>query len=259
MNIKALSILFILLVALLGILYFVPSKTEAPSTVVSSAVVIPEAGQVVQDFGAHLRNVSLLAPATDDKAAMDENYGPYVAPELLAQWEADPSKALGRETSSPYPARIQIGQQGAQDDEYVVYGTVVEMAQGSGGEEVVGTYPVEFALKQYDGRWMIYSAVKGDYSQIPAQTTIVGTYECLPHRDTSGPQTMECAFGIKGTDGAHYALDTGLLDSNVWMSAPTDTQLEVEGVLVPADQLSSNQWQKYDITGIMRATHITRR
>ncbi len=36
--------------------------------------------------------------------------------------------------------------------------------------------------------------------------TVTGTYECLPKRDTSGPQTMECAFGIKQDDGVHYAL-----------------------------------------------------
>jgi hypothetical protein len=253
----------IALVIVLGGIYAFTMRSggasEPQSAATSSPVVIPEAGQVVQDFGAHLRNVSLLAPAAALKAAMDENYGPYIAPELLAQWEADPSKALGRETSSPYPARIQIGQQGAQDDVYVVYGTVVDVAQGQGGEEIVGTYPVEFALKQIDGRWMIYSAVKGDYSQIPARTTITGTYECLPHRDTTGPQTMECAFGIRDANGKHYALNTQLMASSDWMSMPTGTAIIVEGVLVPVEQLNSDQWQRYDIVGIISATSIIRR
>jgi hypothetical protein len=261
MKTSALVGVVIVLIVALGAVYAftMPSASEPQSMSTSSPIVIPEAGQVVEDFGAHLRNVSLLAPAADLKAAMDENYGPYVAPELLAQWEADPSNALGRETSSPYPARIQIGQQGAQDDVYVVYGTVIDVAQGGGGEEIVGTYPVEFALKQINGRWMIYSAVKGDYSQIPARTTVVGTFECLPHRNTSGPQTDECAFGLKDADGKYYALNTQLMASTDWMNMPTGAEVSVEGVLVPVEQLSSDQWQKYDIVGIISATSITRR
>lgn len=256
-----LGILAVLIVALIGIYAFMMNSggmSEPQSMSTSSPVMIPEAAQVVKDFGAEMRHVSLLAPAADLKAEMDRRYGPYVAPELLAQWEANPSQALGRETSSPYPARIEIGQQGAQDDVYVAQGTVIEMAQTSGGEDIVGTYPVEFALKEIDGRWMIYGAVKGAYSQIPARTTVIGTYECLPHRDTTGPQTMECAFGLKDTNGKHYALDTRLMSSTDWMTMPTGAQLKVEGVLVPIEQLSTDMWRKYDIVGIISATSITK-
>lgn len=37
-------------------------------------------------------------------------------------------------------------------------------------------------------------------------TSVAGTPVCLPHKDTSGPTTLECALGIKGDDGRHYAL-----------------------------------------------------
>ena len=41
----------------------------------------------------------------------------------------------------------------------------------------------------------------------PQQVSLTGIYLCLPHRDTSGPQTMECALGMQTDDGAYYALD----------------------------------------------------
>lgn len=36
--------------------------------------------------------------------------------------------------------------------------------------------------------------------------TLSGEFVCLPHRNTSGPQTMECAFGLKTPEGMYYAL-----------------------------------------------------
>ena len=36
--------------------------------------------------------------------------------------------------------------------------------------------------------------------------TIKGTILCLPHKDTTGPQTMECAYGLKDEAGTYYAL-----------------------------------------------------
>lgn len=36
--------------------------------------------------------------------------------------------------------------------------------------------------------------------------TVKGTVLCLPHRDTSGPQTTECAFGIKDMQDRYFAL-----------------------------------------------------
>ncbi len=47
-------------------------------------------------------------------------------------------------------------------------------------------------------------------TQIPSREdqpiTIRGVIDCLPHKETSGGQTMECAFGLQGEDGKYYGL-----------------------------------------------------
>jgi hypothetical protein len=92
-------------------------------------------------------------------------------------------------------------------------------------------------------------------ADIPQEATITGTWECLPHKDTSGPHTLECAFGIKGDNGKHYAVSTSLM-SQYSVDFPTGARVRVQGVLVPVEQLSSIQ--KYDIAGIINATSITK-
>jgi hypothetical protein len=91
-------------------------------------------------------------------------------------------------------------------------------------------------------------------AQPPQNQTIVGYWECLPHKNTTGPQTMECAFGIAvdQSDG-HFGIDTSLM-STYPVDFPTGTRVRVTGVVTPVNQLSSVQ--KYDIDGIIRATVI---
>ena len=97
----------------------------------------------------------------------------------------------------------------------------------------------------------------GTYSEIPQRTSVTGTWECLPHRDTSGPQTMECAFGIRREDGSHLAVST-LLMATYPVDFPTGTRVQIEGILVPIENISSDHWKKYDIDGIIDATTITK-
>ncbi len=78
----------------------------------------------VAAFGAQLNTVSLLAPtARDDLARV---YGPYVAPELLAAWAANPESAPGRMASSPWPDHIEVDAVTKKGDgSYAVVGRVV--------------------------------------------------------------------------------------------------------------------------------------
>lgn len=92
--------------------------------------------------------------------------------------------------------------------------------------------------------------------EVPAQTSLTGEQSCLPHRNTQGPVTMECALGIKADDGFYYALDLGKLDQEVVMKVWASQQLTVEGLLVPIEQLSSDSWQKYQIEGVMRVDRV---
>lgn len=81
--------------------------------------------------------------------------------------------------------------------------------------------------------------------------TFIGTPTCLPHLDTSGPQTLECAFGIRFADGTHYALD--MSDVSGDFQSYTG-RISVSGTVVPIEAISSDIWRKYDIKGIMKVS-----
>lgn len=91
--------------------------------------------------------------------------------------------------------------------------------------------------------------------EAPRETTLTGISTCLPHKNTGGPTTLECAFGIRTDDGVHYALDMSDVQG---MHPGWDMQgrLMVKGTLVPIEFISTDHWSKYDIRGIMRVREI---
>ncbi len=250
----------VLLIAVVGLAVYMtfvppPSMSEPSSSV--SNIEDSAVRKVVEGFGTKLQMVSLLAPTASRKAAMEQNYGAYVAPELLAKWYPEGADALGRSTSSPWPEKIDIVSVTQKGKTMVVEGNVIEVATATESQNAtapVAVYPVSLTLEKRGEAWLITKAVKGAYSELPHTQTIVGFWECLPHKNTSGPQTTECAFGIAAdqSDG-HYAIDTSLM-STYPVDYPTGTKLRVTGVVTLANQLSSIQ--KYNIDGIIRATSI---
>ncbi len=82
---------------------------------------------------------------------------------------------------------------------------------------------------------------------IPQATSLEGKVLCLPHKDTSGPQTLECAFGMQTDDGKNYALDAGSINP---LPYNTGDRIRANGTVTPIEALSSDHWQKYDIVGI---------
>lgn len=67
------------------------------------------------------------------------------------------------------------------------------------------------------------------------EITLQGKVVCLPHKDTSGPQTLECAFGFQDTNGNYYALkDTDPTYSNV-SNVPMDIEVEIHGQFTRQD------------------------
>jgi hypothetical protein len=247
--------LLIVALAVAVALKYVADETTPPSTAVSSAET-DTIRAVVTEFGTKLQNVSLLASAANRKAAMDENYSAYVAPELLAQWYPEGADALGRSTSSPWPQKIDVADVHSVSGRYVVNGNIIEVANVSGGTaQPVAVQPVTLTLELRDGKWMITKVEKGAYGQLPAPQTIVGTWECLPPKDSTGPHTLECAFGILADKGGHYAIDTRLMSQNP-LDFPTGTKVRVTGIVTPAESL--NSIQKYDIVGIISVTSIER-
>lgn len=89
----------------------------------------------------------------------------------------------------------------------------------------------------------------------PQNVTLSGTYECLPHSDTTGPQTMECAFGLKTDSGDYYAVNFGA-SANAMDQFQSGKHIKAEGNVVPKEALSSDQWVKYNMKGIFTVTKV---
>lgn len=87
----------------------------------------------------------------------------------------------------------------------------------------------------------------------PYRGTLSGTYTCLPHREQSGPQTMECAFGLQTETGEMYAVDWSLL-SQEREQMSTGDRFSANGLITPIENLSSDHWQKYAIVGVFSVT-----
>jgi len=103
------------------------------------------------------------------------------------------------------------------------------------------------------------SAQRGDdVPPPPPRATLSGMSVCLPHRDASGPKTMECALGLKARDGTHYALDLSVLQTEAFWDFPTNEEVVVEGTLVPLDDIDGRTWDVYDIAGQLRVTSVRR-
>jgi hypothetical protein len=82
---------------------------------------------------------------------------------------------------------------------------------------------------------------------VPYEAQLEGSVVCLPHKDTSGPQTLECAFGLQTAENEYYALD-----ANGQNPPPFNTgqRIRATGIITPAEMLSSDHWQKYNMKGI---------
>jgi len=87
----------------------------------------------------------------------------------------------------------------------------------------------------------------------PYQVELAGEYVCLPHKDTTGPQTDECAFGLKTDDGAYYAVDLSSV-SQEGIYFMVGNRITANGIVTPIERLSTNQWVKYRIDGIFVVT-----
>lgn len=89
---------------------------------------------------------------------------------------------------------------------------------------------------------------------VSTPTTFFGQQTCLPHRDTSGPVTLECAIGLESTTGEFYALDLSEVSPSV-VATYSGQQLRIQGELKDLSQ-NQNEWQKYDIKGIIKVQQL---
>lgn len=98
-----------------------------------------------------------------------------------------------------------------------------------------------------------HQELNGGAPVVSYRGTLTGTQVCLPHADTSGPQTMECALGMKTDAGEYYALDLGTLSQGMPVLADGE-RFSATGLITPVELLGSDQWKKYAIEGILSVT-----
>ncbi len=219
--------------------------------------------EVVTEFSTHLKQVSLMAPPDVVAKAMDEEYAAFVLPETLEAWKQNPQSAPGRLTSSPWPDHIEISTSTPTETGYRVDGVIVELTNdtaANGGR--TSSYAVTVLLEKRAGEWKISSFERTagvlPPTSMPA-TPHLGTYVCLPHKDQSGPQTMECAFGIRIDNGTHYALDFSTFASDTGMTIATGERIRVDGPLTPLSSIPANDRLRiYDVEGVIRVTGLSR-
>ena len=97
-------------------------------------------------------------------------------------------------------------------------------------------------------------------SQTPAPSpdgspiTIRGEITCLPKKG-SGPHTLECAIGLRGEDGSHYALKNLFDHDPDYHFSTTGMQVEVAGIF-RAKEASGPGGSSYDVAGVIEIISI---
>lgn len=119
---------------------------------------------IIDDFGRVLANVPLLSPPDILEENISEYYSPFLSEELISRWNNNPSEALGRLTSSPWPDHIEIIQvKKVTENKYEVSGNVVEVTsaeEATPEEDYSNKYRVSLVVERINDRWLITEAVK---------------------------------------------------------------------------------------------------
>lgn len=138
------------------------NNNEIPSEVDIDKLAIT---QLVKDFGSKLQNVSLLSPTDILQKSIKENYGDYLSQNLLNDWLEDPSIAIGRLTSSPWPDRIEVISIEKQlENSYIVKGEVIEITSVEmENNGVAARQSIELVVNKVQGNWVIDSISTNQY------------------------------------------------------------------------------------------------
>lgn len=84
--------------------------------------------------------------------------------------------------------------------------------------------------------------------------TVSGKITCLP-KTSSGPQTLECAIGLQGTDGRHYGLKNLFQYDPEYRFSMGGLRVEVSGIF-SLEEMWGPDGNKYDVIGIIDITSI---
>jgi hypothetical protein len=80
------------------------------------------------------------------------------------------------------------------------------------------------------------------------EVQLTGTLVCLPHKNTDGPQTMECLTGLRTNDGTYYQLIDP--DREFLRDTPFNKSVEVKGTLQTGTD------EKYQSKGTITLTDL---
>lgn len=89
----------------------------------------------------------------------------------------------------------------------------------------------------------------------PQNVTLSGTYTCLPHKDTTGPQTEECAFGFKADTGEYYAVNFGA-SAKAMEQFRSGAHITADGFVVSKEVLGTTEWDQYSMKGMFTITTV---
>lgn len=65
---------------------------------------------------------------------------------------------------------------------------------------------------------------------------LAGELVCLQHRDQSGPQTMECAFGFRDESGTYFGLQDTTPDYSLLSGVPMGQPITIGGIYRPSEE-----------------------
>jgi hypothetical protein len=91
------------------------------------------------------------------------------------------------------------------------------------------------------------------FTDTNATTTLEGTAVCLPHKDTDGPQTLECAIGIKTIDGTYYGI-SGDKERKLSDIAGSDQKIRVTGTVENVNHSIYNITQLISVKSVEEIT-----
>lgn len=92
----------------------------------------------------------------------------------------------------------------------------------------------------------------GQSAYEPYRTNLTGEYICLP-RVSDKTQTDECVPGLLVVTGEYYGIDFHLM-SQEHKPVAIGSKIVANGVVVPVQRLSTDQWDTYPILGIFSVT-----
>ncbi len=113
------------------------------------------AKNVMIEFGTKLKNVSLRGDAATISAAIETEFGPFVTPELLADWKANHSRAPGSIATSTIADRLGVGSISVQGTSRIISGEVILVSTPGTASDPVDTVPFIAQLIQTEDGWKI--------------------------------------------------------------------------------------------------------